>query len=82
MVSGAAITHAAKIRDLVVTRTEQKCLAELFRGLKSKHSISNYSFFVCTIFITKREIDASTLEPKSLEAKLVCYTQGDNGYLV
>ena len=43
---GAAILHAAKIRNLVVRRGEEKCPAELMRGIKPKLPISKLSFLV------------------------------------
>ena len=52
------------------------------RGIKLKHSISKLSIFGCTVFMRKRDRDASKLEPKALEGKFVGYTEGDNGYLV
>ena len=81
MMWGAAILHATRIRNLVVRR-EEKCPAELMRGMKSKLSISKLSIFGCTVFMRKRDRDVSKLEPKALEGKFVGYTEGDNGYLV
>ena len=52
------------------------------RGIKPKLSISKLSIFGCTVFMRKRGRDVSTLESKALEGKFVCYTEGDNGYLV
>ena len=82
MMWGAAILHATRIRNLTVRRGEEKCPAELMRGIKPKLSISKLSIFGCTIFMRKRDRDVSKLEPKALEGKLVGYTEGDKGYLV
>ena len=82
MMCGVAILHATRIRNLVVRRGEQKCPAELMRGIKPKLSISKPSIFGCTVFMRKRNRDVSKLEPKALEGKFVGYTEGDNGYLV
>ena len=82
MMWGAAILHATRIRNLVLRRGEEKCPAELMRGIKPKLSISNLSIFGCTVFTRKRDIDVSKLEPKAMEGKFVGYTEGDNGYLV
>ena len=79
---GAAILHATRIRNLVVRRGEEKCPAELMRGIKPKLSISKLSIFGCTVFMRRRDRDVSKLEPKTLEGKFVGYTEGDNGYLV
>ena len=79
---GAAILHATRIRNLVVRRGEEKCPAELMRGIKNKLSISKLSIIGCTVFMRKRDRDVSKLEPKALEGKFVGYTEGDNGYLV
>ena len=81
MMWGAAILHAARIRNLVVRRGE-KCPAELMRGLKPKLPISKLSIFGCTVFMRKRDREVSKLEPKALEGKFVGYTEGKNGYLV
>ena len=78
---GAAILHATRIRILVVRR-EERCPAELMRGIKRKLSISKLSIFGCPVFMRKRDRDVSKLEPKALEGKFVGYTEGDNGYLV
>ena len=61
---------------------EEKCPAELVRGIKVKLAISKLSLFGCTDFMRKRDRDVSKLEPKALEGKFVGYTKGDNGYLV
>ena len=82
MMWGAAILHATRIRNLVVRRVEEKCPAELMRGIKPKLPISKLYIFRCTIFMRKRDRDVSKLEPKALEGKFVGYTEGDNGYLV
>ena len=82
MMLGAAILHAAKIRNVIVRRREEKCPAELMRGTKPKPSISKLSIFGCTVFMRNRDKDVSKLEPKALEGKFVGYTEGDNGYLV
>ena len=82
MMWGAAILHATRIRNLVVRRGEEKCPAELMRGIKLKLSISKLSIFNCTVFMRKRDRDVSKLEPKALGGKFVGYTKGDNGYLV
>ena len=82
MMWGAAILHAAKIRNLVLGRGEEKCPAELMRGIKPKLSIGKLSIFGCTVFMSKRDRDVSKLEPKALEGKFLGYTEGDNGYLV
>ena len=74
MMWAAAILHATKIRNMVVRRREEKCLAELMRGIKPKLSI-----FGCTVFMRKRDIDVNKLEPKAMEGKFVGYTEGDNG---
>ena len=63
-------------------RGEEKCPAELMRGIKPKLSISKLSIFGCTVFMRKRDRDASKLEPKALEGKFVGYTEGDKRYLV
>ena len=82
MMWGAAILHAARIRNLAVRRGKKKCPAELMRGIKPKLSISELSIFGCTVLMRKRDRDVSKLEPKALEEKFVGYTEGDNGYLV
>ena len=82
MMWGAAIFHAARIRNLVVGRGEENCPAELMRGIKPKLSISKLSIFGCTVFMRKRDREVSKLEPKALEGKIVGYTEGENGYLV
>ena len=82
MMWGAAILHATRIKNLVVRQGEEKCPAELMRGLKPKLSNSKLSIFGCTVFMRKRDIDVSKLEPKAREGKFVGYTEGDNGYLV
>ena len=46
MMWGAAILHAARIRNLVVRRGEEKCPAELMRGIKPKLPLVNYLFLV------------------------------------
>ena len=50
MMWGAAILHATRIRYLVLRRREEKCPAELMRGIKPKLSISKLSIFGCTVF--------------------------------
>ena len=82
MMWGAAILHAARIRNLVVRRGEEKCPAELSRGIKPKLPISKLSIFGCTVFMRKKDREVSKLEPKALEGKFVGYTEGENGYLV
>ena len=82
MMWGAAILHAARIRNLVVRRGEEKCPAELMRGIKPKLPISKLSIFGCTVFMRKRDREVSKLEPKALEGKFVGYTEAENGYLV
>ena len=82
MMWGAANLHATRIRNLVVRRGEEKCPAELMRGIKPKLLIIKLSFFGCTVFMRKRDRDVSKLEPKALEGMFVGYTEGDNGYLV
>ena len=82
MMWGAAILHAARIRNLVVRRGEEKCPAELMRGIKPKLPISKLSIFGCTVFMRKRDREVSKLESKALEGKFVGYTEGENGYLV
>ena len=77
---GAAILHATRIRNVFVRRGDEKCPAEF--SIKHKLSISNLSFFSCTIFTRKRDRDVSKLEPKALEGRFVGYTEGENGYLV
>ena len=78
----AAILRATRIRNLVVRRGEEKCPAELMRGIKPKLSISKLSVLGCTVFMRKRDRDVSKLEPKAPEGKFVGYTEGDNRYLV
>ena len=82
MMWGAAILHAARIKNLVVRRGEEKCPAELMSGVKPKLPISKLSIFDCTVFMRKRDRDVSKLEPKALEGKFVGYTEGENGYPV
>ena len=82
MMWGAAFLHATKIRNLVVRRGEDKCPAELMRGIKSKLSISKLLIFGCTVFMWKRDRDVSKLEPKSREGMFEGYNEGDNGYLM
>ena len=82
MMWGAAILHAARIRNLVVRRGEEKCPAELMKGVKPKLPINKLSIFGCTVFMRKRDREVSKLEPKALEGKFVGYTEGENGYLV
>ena len=67
MTWGAAILHAARIRNLVVRRGEEKCPAELMRGIKPKLPFSKLSIFGCTVFMRKRDREVSKLEPKALE---------------
>ena len=67
---------------MVVVRGEEKCPAELMRGIKPKLSISKLTNFACTVFMRKRDRDVSKLEPKALEGNFVSYTEGENGYLV
>ena len=81
MMCGAAILHAARIRNLVVRR-EEKCPAELMRGIKPELPICKLSIFGCTVFMRKRDRDVSNLEPEALEGKFVGYTEGEKGYLV
>ena len=52
---GAAILHAARIRNLIVRRGEENCPAELMRGIKPKLPISKLSIFGSTVFMGKRE---------------------------
>ena len=40
MMWGAAVVHATRIKILVVRRGEEKCPAELMRGIKPNLSIS------------------------------------------
>ena len=82
MMWGAAIFHATRIRNLVLRRGEEKCPAELMRGMKPKFPIIKLYIFDCTVFMRKRDRDVSKLEPKALEGKFVDCTKGDNGYLV
>ena len=82
MMWGAAVLHAARIRNLVVRRGEELCPARLMRGIKPKLPISKLYIFGCTVFMRKRDRDVSKLEPKALEGKFVGYAEGDNGYLV
>ena len=63
-------------------RREEKCPAELMRGIKPRLSISKLSIFGCTVFMRKWDRDVSKLELKELEGKFVGYTEEDNGYLV
>ena len=44
MMWGAAILHATRIKNLVVRRGEEKCPAELMRGIKPKLSNSKLQF--------------------------------------
>ena len=60
---------------------EEKCLAELKRGIKLKFSISNFSIFGCTVFMRMRDRDVSKLELKALEEKFMGYIERQNGYL-
>ena len=69
MMWGAAILHAARIRNLVVRR--EKCPADLMRGKKHKLPISKLCIFACTVFMRKRDKDVSELEPKALQGKFV-----------
>ena len=64
MMWGAAILHAARIRNLVVRRGEEKWPAELMRGIKPKLSISKLFIFGCTVFMRKRDREVSKLEPR------------------
>ena len=73
MTWAAAIFYATRMTNLIVRRREEKCPAELMRGIKPKLSISKLS---------KWDRDVSKLVPKALEGKFVGYTEGDNGYLV
>ena len=79
---GALFLHATRIKILLVRRGEEKCPAELMRGIKPKLSISKLSTFGCTVFIRNWDRDVSKLEPKALEGKFVGYTEGENGHLV
>ena len=45
MMWGAAILQAARIRNLVVRRGEEKCPAELMRGIKPKLPIKKIIYF-------------------------------------
>ena len=56
---GAATLHAIRIRNLAVRRGEEKCSAELMRGIKPKLSICKLSIFGCTVFMRKRDRDVS-----------------------
>ena len=71
-----------KDQKLVVRPREEKCPAELMRGMKPKLSIIKLSIFGCTIFMSKRDRDVSKLEAMALEGKFLGYTEVDNGYLV
>ena len=82
MMSGLAVLHTTRIIDLVVRQKEEKCPTELMLCMKSKLPISNFSMFGCTVFMTKRDKDVSTHEPRALEGGFVRYTQGDHGFLV
>ena len=82
MTWGAAILHAAIIRNLIERQGEEKCPEELMRGIKPKLPISKLSIFGCTVFMRKRDREVSNFEPKALEGKFVGYTEGENGYLV
>ena len=79
---GSSNSSRNKDQELVVRRREEKCPAELMRGIKLKLSISKLSIFGCTVIMRKRHRDVSKLEPKALEGKFVGYAEGDNGYLV
>ena len=63
-------------------RGEEKCKAELLRGIKPKLSISKSSIFGCTVIKRKRDRDVSKIEPKALGGKFVGYPEKDNEYLV
>ena len=71
MMWGAAVLHATRMRNFVVRRGEEKCPAELMRGIKPKLSISKLSIFSCTVFMRKQDRDVSKLEQKALEGKFV-----------
>ena len=77
MMGGSAILLATRIRNLVVRQGEEKCPANLMRGIKPKLSISKLSFF-CLHSLHKEE-RPSKLEPKPVDGKFVGYTEGDNG---
>ena len=79
---GAAILHAARIKNLVLRQGEEKCPAELMRGIKPKFPICKLCIFGCTVFMRKWDRDVKKLEPKAREGKFVDYTEGENGYLV
>ena len=70
LMRGAAVLHAAKIRNLFVRRGEKRSPAELMRGIKPQPSISKLSIFGCRVFIKKREKEVGKLEPKALEGIL------------
>ena len=72
----AAILHAARTRNLVVRRGEEKCPAELMRCIKPKLPISKLSTFGCTVFLRKRDREVSKPEPEAPEGKFVGYTEG------
>ena len=69
MIWGAAILHATRIRNLVVRPGDEKCPADLMRGIKPKLLISKLSIFDCTVFMRKPDRYVSKLEPKALEGK-------------
>ena len=62
-------------------RGEEKSPAELMRGIKPKLSFRKVSFFGCTVFMRKGDIDVSKFEPKALEGIILGYNEGDNGYV-
>ena len=70
MMWGAAILRAARIRNLAVRRGEERCPAELMRGIKPKLPFSKLYIFGCTIFMRKRDRDFSKLEPNALKENL------------
>ena len=75
---GAAILHATRIRNSVVRRGEEKCPAQLMRGIKPKLPIGKLSTCGCTVFMRKWDRDVSKLEPKAMQGRFVGYTEGDN----
>ena len=79
---GAATLHSKRMTNLVVRRWEEKCPAELMRGIRPKLSISKLTIFGCTVLTRKSDRDVSKLEPKAVEGKFVGYNEGDKGCLV
>ena len=88
MMCRAAILHATRIRNLVVSRGEGKCSAELMscQTLYLNFQLVYYRFLVaqssCRLKQRKRFRDLSKLEANAQERKFVAFMEGDNGYSV